>query len=218
MFKLGTRQFVSVVFTITILILLTLIMISSPIAEESGVPQCHPSNRLELVVPAIAAWNAMENKNYDKAFPIVLREAKKGNCSAQDALGVMLFNGQGVEENKQLAWEWWIKAALQGKEGSQEKLGHLYARGLSGVSVDYTKAVMWWQIAATNGNIEAQSKISELEERVMDGSASVEEARKLAEMCIASSYKAKHCDPMIDLKDNDTQKVDTEEGEPENYD
>ena len=48
---------------------------------------------------------------------------------------------------------------------------------------------MWWQIAETNGNIEAQSKIPELEERVMDGSVSVEEARKLAEMCIASSYK-----------------------------
>ena len=69
-----------------------------------------------------------------------------------------------------------------------------------------------------NGNWEAQSKISELEERVTDCNASVEEARKLAEMCIASSYNAKHCDPKIDLKDNDTQKVDTEEGEPENYD
>ena len=59
----------------------------------------------------------MENKNYDKAFPIFLREAKKELlCTGCLGRNVFLW----AVRKWQLAWEWWIKAALQGKRVHKE--------------------------------------------------------------------------------------------------
>ena len=69
----------------------------------------------------------------------------------------MYFFGkyEGVPENNQGAARWFRKAAEQGEAKAQERLGHMYRRGV-GVAEDNREAVKWYRKAAEQGNTEAQ--------------------------------------------------------------
>lgn len=51
--------------------------------------------------------------------------AKKGNKVAQNTIGNMYFNGQGVEENLEKAIKWLERAAAQGHEAAKGRLALL---------------------------------------------------------------------------------------------
>jgi ankyrin repeat protein/TPR repeat protein len=60
-----------------------------------------------------------------------------------------------VEKYDRQAFEWCQKAANQGNDRAQYKLGTKYSKG-KGVSKDYAKAKEWYQKAANQGNVRAQ--------------------------------------------------------------
>lgn len=52
------------------------------------------------------------SKNYPEAFRIWQQDAEQGTASSQFMIGVMYFNGEGVEKNLPDAW-YWLKLALE---------------------------------------------------------------------------------------------------------
>ncbi len=66
---------------------------------------------------------------------------------AQNSLGFMYDNGQGVPQDYAEAAKWYRKAAKQGEAIAQTKLGFMYGKG-RGVPQDYVQAHMWYNLAA----------------------------------------------------------------------
>ena len=54
----------------------------------------------------------------------------------------MYQSGQGVNQNNELAFEWYEKAANQGNIFAQSNLGWMYEVG-EGTKKDYNKALYW---------------------------------------------------------------------------
>ena len=70
-------------------------------------------------------------------------------------------DGEGVPQNYQDAMAWFAKAAANGNENAQWKLGLGYIKGI-GVPHDERKAVIWFKRAANHGDVRAQSALSDL--------------------------------------------------------
>ncbi len=66
--------------------------------------------------------------------------AEQGHASAQNNLGVMYNEGQGVQQEYAEAVKWYRKAAEQGFAGAQNNLGSMYESG-QGVPQDYAEAL-----------------------------------------------------------------------------
>ena len=91
----------------------------------------------------------------DNSIASLMRRAEKGNAEAQFELGTAYYNGDGMEQNYEKAFEWYTKAAEQGMAEAQFKLGICYDNG-QGVTQNYKKAVEWFTKAAEQGFAEAQ--------------------------------------------------------------
>ena len=70
-------------------------------------------------------------------------------------------DGEGVPQNYREAMAWFAKAAANGNDNAQWKLGLGYIKGI-GVPHDERKAVLWFKRAANHGDIRAQSALSDL--------------------------------------------------------
>ena len=81
--------------------------------------------------------------------------SQEGDCLAEEDLGYMYANGQGVEQSYEKAVEWYRKVADQGYAVAQCNLGYMYSNG-HGVEQSYEKAVEWYRKAADQGNAAAQ--------------------------------------------------------------
>ena len=65
---------------------------------------------------------------------------------AQNNLGVMYENGEGVPMNYDEAMKWYRKAAELGNKDAPNNIGTMYMTGF-GVLRDFVKAYMWFSIA-----------------------------------------------------------------------
>lgn len=92
-------------------------------------------------------------KQYDKAFPLLLNSAKAGNSEAQFVLGLCYRNGKGVPIDLDKAITWYTKAAEQNIVGAQHNLGNLYRYS---DKKNPKKAVHWYRKAAEQGLDRAQ--------------------------------------------------------------
>lgn len=95
---------------------------------------------------ALAAWRPL---------------AERGHAGAQNGLGLLYDNGEGVPQNHGRALAWYRKSAAQGYAGAQYNLGLMYANGL-GVPQSYEKARTWYQKAADQGHTEAKINLDVL--------------------------------------------------------
>ena len=93
---------------------------------------------------------AYEKGDYKTALPIFEELALKGDAEAQNHLGVMYENGQGVKKDYLKAIEWYEKSVNQGDEMAQYNLGVVY-HDSKGVRQDYKKAKEWFGKACDNG-------------------------------------------------------------------
>jgi hypothetical protein len=78
----------------------------------------------------------------------------KGNPDAQNSLGQMYEDGEGVEQSYVLAAKWYRKAAdhvpdFGGAGQGRNNLGRLYLEG-RGVPRDYVQAYMWFRLSLGN--------------------------------------------------------------------
>jgi uncharacterized protein len=74
------------------------------------------------------------------------KAADQGNAQAENSLGVMYENGQGVSQDYVAALSWFQKAADQGARTAQFNLGLMYIIG-RGVLQDYAAAMSWFRKA-----------------------------------------------------------------------
>ncbi len=139
---------------------------------------CHADNSLDTSVNTRLGIMYMHGnieqgikQDYEKAYEIFLKFAKKGDAEAQYLLGVLFEKAKGVkidnkryssysswkkfEGNKQSVY-WYKKAAENGQIYAQYILGFLNFNGLSGVQKDFEKAFYWYKKAAEQGFADAQ--------------------------------------------------------------
>ena len=91
-----------------------------------------------------------EQGNHAKAFEWNTKAAGQGYAAAQNNLGGMYRQGQGVRQDYQKAVEWYTKAAHQGFAEAQYNLGAMYYNG-QGVSQNKSTAKRYFGQACDNG-------------------------------------------------------------------
>jgi TPR repeat protein len=98
--------------------------------------------------PLEDAWTAYDRGDYATALQIWRPRAEEGVAVAQNNLGLMYYNGQGVPQDYGEAAKWYRLAAEQGNATAQSNLASMYYSG-EGVPQDYVQAYMWADLAAS---------------------------------------------------------------------
>ena len=96
-------------------------------------------------------YSDMPTAQTGKTIEDYLQAAEQGDAEAQNKLGQMYEDGDGVAKSYEKAAEWYRKAAEQGNADAQERLGGMYSSGY-GVAKSYEKAAEWYRKAAEQGN------------------------------------------------------------------
>ena len=104
------------------------------------------------------ARKAYDEGNYELSMREASNLANKGNADAQNFVGVMYSNGEGVEKNINKAFDWFVKSANQGNPKAQSNLANCYENG-EGAKKDLKKAAMLYLKAASQGFASAQDTL-----------------------------------------------------------
>src|SRR5262249_21414183 len=103
--------------------------------------------------------------------------AQQGNTDAQNKLGLLYLQGQGVPVDFAQAAAWISTAAEQGEGNAQANLGALYLAG-RGVPRDLVQAYKWYQLSQQNGQTDWSG---ELQQMTREMSASeIADAKRMA--------------------------------------
>ncbi len=86
-------------------------------------------------------------EKYEEALFWAREAAKLGDAFAQNNLGFMYDNGLGTEENKKLAYQWFLKASEQNQVNALTTIASYYLNG-DVVSQNYVKAFKFYKKAA----------------------------------------------------------------------
>ena len=154
----------------------------------SAVAVCAPG-----VVPAVAQTaaapvqnearargdEASNKKDYTAAMKWYLKAASQGDAEAENSIGYMYDNGQGVKEDNATAARWYRKAADHGLAAAQYNLGIDYENG-TGVSRDLDQARAWMQKAAAGGDGDAKNWLASQAASLLPQDPSVQELRNQA--------------------------------------
>lgn len=124
-----------------------------------------------------AGFEAFEKRDYQAALREWRPLAEQGNQRAQAALGLMYYEGGGIEQDYKQAVYWFSKAAEQGHAKAQMVMGLMYALG-KGVAQDSVQGLMWLELAVAQGNREADKSRDEVAKRM--NPSQIEQARRLA--------------------------------------
>jgi TPR repeat protein len=108
--------------------------------------------------------------DYAKAFEMLDKLAQEGDAQAQQALGVMYENGQGVKKDENLALSLYRQAAAKNNESAQYLLATILERN-TGRTSGQNEAIKWYRLAATNGHPSAQYRMGQLELTGISGTA-----------------------------------------------
>lgn len=109
-------------------------------------------------LPASDAATAYAKGDFEAAADAWLEKANLGHPSAQNALGAIYFDGQGVERSNQAALDWFQKSAefITETEGvAQVNLGYMYETA-RGTPRSDTKAFQQYLRGLQTGNPQAQ--------------------------------------------------------------
>ncbi len=106
-----------------------------------------------------AARAAYQRGDYDLALQSLRPAAEHGDAAAQFLLGILYYNGQGVERDLAASTRWYLAAARQGHAAAQFNLGNAYRFG-RGVAQDLGQALRWWEAAARLGLANASHNLA----------------------------------------------------------
>lgn len=93
--------------------------------------------------------------DYEAAAKSFRQAAGQGHANAQFTLGVMYYQGEGVNQDYKEVVKWYRLAADQGLAPAQFNVGMMYYRG-DGVAQDYKEAARWYHMVAEQGLAQAQ--------------------------------------------------------------
>jgi len=99
---------------------------------------------------------AYESKHYNEAYGLFKTIADE-NPNAMVNLAMMHMKGAGCEQNNNVAFSLFEKAAQKGNNNALNSLGIFYEKGINGTT-DADKALEYYTKAADIGNINAQLK------------------------------------------------------------
>jgi TPR repeat protein len=100
---------------------------------------------------------------------------------AQNSVGVMYRDGEGLEPDPAEAAKWFRKSAKQGFGEAQLSLGAMLLNG-NGVSVDYVESYAWLYLSFLKGNQTARQLLGEAESKLKKGQ--LKKAQKLAKKLV----------------------------------
>lgn len=111
-----------------------------------GLTACGPSPE-QLVKQG---QSHLDNGNYTEAMSCFQKAAAKGSAEAEYHIGWMYGEGQGVDQDDEVAADWIKKAAEKNYAKAQNDLALMYYLGI-GVPKDYEKAAKWANQSALLG-------------------------------------------------------------------
>ncbi len=88
--------------------------------------------------------DAYNRGDYNKAYQLILAEAKRGNPYAQKDIALAYDSGQGVPQDYKQAAKWYQRSAKNGNIQAQFNLALLYMKG-QGVSQNNKKAAKYFR-------------------------------------------------------------------------
>lgn len=122
-----------------------------------------PETKVATAPPAMtsaelrtAMSEAMERRDYGRAYELASRLAETGNAEALYTLGFLLEKGEGVGQSFVSAAYKYRQAAEKDLAKAQWRLGNLYYTGKGFGAPDYKEARAWYLKAAQQGVAEAQ--------------------------------------------------------------
>ena len=107
---------------------------------------------------------AYEKGDYRTALDKLMPLAEKGVAMAQNTLGKMYMQGQGVPQDYDKAMRLFRKAAKKKLPNAQNNLGVMYAGGY-GLKQDFKQAISWFKKAASQGYVIAIDNLADLYEK-----------------------------------------------------
>ena len=122
-------------------------------------------------------YEAYLRGDYSTALRVFRQLADQGEAEAQNILGIMYDQGQGVTQDYTEGTRWYRKAAEQGNTNAQYNLGIMYDNG-RGVAQDYVQAHMWFNLAAAKGGAFHMAMRDRLAEKMTP--AQIAEPQRLA--------------------------------------
>ena len=130
-------------------------LVGPAIAGELVVEDDLPIDELSAESQFDIGVSRYEEQDYAAARELFRLAAEQGHTEAQNKLGVMYADGEGVLQDYAEAVRWYRKAAEQGYAYAESNLGYMYDGG-QGVLQDYAEAVRWYRKAAEQGLPESQ--------------------------------------------------------------
>lgn len=115
-------------------------------------PLLHAQNAEQLYKEGKALYDA---KNYSEALPKLKAAADRGHKKAQYRMGRAFDKGNGVKEDNERAFQWYLKSANQDYAKAQFQVGRCYKKG-KGVAADAQKALTYFTRAANQDNADAE--------------------------------------------------------------
>ena len=112
------------------------------------------STLLFMALAVMLVCGVTVSVGYADELSEIERLANQGDVDAQTLLGVMYYDGDGVEQDDVKAAYWTGKAAEQGEAGAQYLLGVMYYNG-QGVTQDKQKGCRLYRAAADKNIQEA---------------------------------------------------------------
>ena len=126
-----------------------------------------------------AGMNAYAGQRYQEAYDWLTQGRDDPRCDY--ALGVMFYNGQGVERSYTRSTEHYARAAEAGIVPAQVSAGFAYANAL-GVPEDFDKAARYLKMAAAAGEAAAKITLAEIYAKGYAGGSRQEAARLIREV------------------------------------
>jgi len=107
---------------------------------------------------AEAGFAADQKGDYATAMKLYQSAAAGGVSYAMYNLGVMYFDGKGVDRSYINAMKWYRQSAEKGYHLAQYAMGTMYEQA-QGVKKDIVEAVKWYTMAADQGMMQAQQSL-----------------------------------------------------------
>jgi TonB family protein len=121
-----------------------------------------------------AGYDAFRNKDYARAYNLLMPAAAAGDREAQFTVGLMLRNGYGRAQDNNEAMRWFRLSGDQEYSPAEYNLGSAYAAGTV-VPKDYNAAIYWLNRAMNHGNPGARTLLDQViaQKRADDAKATV---------------------------------------------
>lgn len=126
-----------------------------PSAQKLEIRQQHTQQQIENTWILAESFFTGKDKpqNFINAAFLYQQAAQVGSAKAQNKLGMMLWDGKGLEIDKKTAAMWFFKSAQQGYFYGQINIASAFSMGL-GIPQNFSKAVYYFEQAQTQSVIQ----------------------------------------------------------------